>query len=192
MLRLPCRVQQPPALLPHGVQLGLERVHGALELVGGGDGGRDKGLPVGVEGRPVKGDLELHDDAGRVFLDQEEKGGGAVHGGAFGVQSAARLTRNGLVIPASFRVRSISLCRALVTSSRDTMKRCGTRVPLRTWTALCASTLTSVPRSNKGNKARRAFATTRNTPAPCCGSSLKRGRLQHPKVVERHRVMVRA
>jgi hypothetical protein len=67
--------EHPPALHPHLVQLGLERVQSALELVGVGDGGRDERLPVRVEGWPVKGDLELHDSAGLVFLDQEKEAG---------------------------------------------------------------------------------------------------------------------
>jgi hypothetical protein len=36
-------------------------------------------VAVGVEGRPVESDLELHDGAGLVLLDQQEKGRGAVH-----------------------------------------------------------------------------------------------------------------
>jgi hypothetical protein len=62
----------------------LERVHGALEFVHSGDGGRDESLAVLVEGRRVKGELELHDGAGRVLLGQEQKGGGAVHGSVSG------------------------------------------------------------------------------------------------------------
>ena len=52
----------------------------ALELVGGGHGWRDEGLPVRVEGRSIERDLELHDGAGLVLLDEEEEGGGAGHG----------------------------------------------------------------------------------------------------------------
>ena len=41
--------EHSPALQPHLVQLGLERVYRALELVGGGHGRRDEGVTVRVE-----------------------------------------------------------------------------------------------------------------------------------------------
>jgi hypothetical protein len=42
--------QEPPPLLAHSVELGLERVNRAPEVVRGGDGGRDERLAVLVEG----------------------------------------------------------------------------------------------------------------------------------------------
>src|SRR5829696_4246265 len=77
--------EQTPRLQPHLVQLGLQRVDRALELIGSGNGGRDQRLPVRVKGWTVKGDLELHDAAGFVLMDQEQEGGGAVHRATFGV-----------------------------------------------------------------------------------------------------------
>jgi len=48
----------------------LECVDRTLEFVGRGDGGRDPGLPVEIEGRLVESDLNLLDGTGSVPASQ--------------------------------------------------------------------------------------------------------------------------
>jgi hypothetical protein len=71
------RATDAPA--PQLVQLGLERVRRALECVGRRRCGRDKGLPVLIEGRAVERASKLDDGTSLAFLDQQEEGGRAVH-----------------------------------------------------------------------------------------------------------------